>query len=108
MTVSCRAFDLETRLGNKPARNRVNIPSMPEDRTLSIHVHKNDLSHIIEEYWQKGYVLKEKTFPTVIAQKGFIKLIFIPKEDWDGSEAIDRTLPKKKKRFFLGGFLNGG
>ncbi len=44
-----------------------------------VHAHQLDSSRIIEEYRQKGYVLKEQTEPTIVAQAGFQRLVFVPK-----------------------------
>ena len=51
------------------------------DRTKSEHVHRMDAEPVIEEYRRNGYVLKEQTKPTIMAQRGFVKLIFVPAED---------------------------
>lgn len=51
------------------------------ERTESVHVHRGDVAHVIAEYRAKGFKLKEKTSPTIIAQRGFIKLVFVADED---------------------------
>ena len=56
------------------------------DRTECVHVHSQDSVRVIEEYRQKGFVLKERTNPTIVAQVGFVKLIFIPADDPDAPQ----------------------
>ena len=46
----------------------------------SVHVHSIDERGVIEEFKQRGFVLHERTNPTIIAQMGFIKLIFVRDE----------------------------
>jgi len=46
------------------------------DNFTSVHVHRQDEAKLIGEYEKKGYELVERTKPTVIAQRGFVKLIF--------------------------------
>jgi hypothetical protein len=67
------------------------------DRTESVHVHRNDATPVIESFRKKGYVLKETTDPTIIAQTGFVKLIFVPEEDYVEPE---ETPPKKRFGIF--------
>ena len=50
------------------------------DQYEAVHVHCIDERGVIEEYREKGFVLKERTTPTIIAQMGFVKLIFVPAE----------------------------
>jgi len=51
----------------------------------AVHVHSIDARGVIEEYAKRGYVLRERTHPTIIAQMGFIKLIFERAEAAEGS-----------------------
>jgi len=46
------------------------------ERIESVHVHCIDARGMIEEYREKGFVLKERLPPTIPAQPGFIKLVF--------------------------------
>jgi len=50
------------------------------DCSESVHVHRMDADSVIEEYRQKGYTLKERTKPTIPAQIGFERLVFVPTE----------------------------
>lgn len=67
------------------------------DRSESVHVHKNDAGPVIEAYRRKGFVLQETTDPTIIAQAGFVKLIFVPEEDYDPTR---ESKPPSPRRFF--------
>jgi hypothetical protein len=53
------------------------------DNSESVHVHRRDSAPVIESYRKRGFVLKETTKPTIIAQKGFVKLIFVPADQTD-------------------------
>lgn len=46
-----------------------------------VHVHWIDEKNVIEEYRQLGFTLVERTKPTIVAQIGFVKLIFAKVED---------------------------
>ena len=43
----------------------------------AVHVHILDEQGVIDQYEAKGYVLQQRTKPTIIAQGGFVKLIFV-------------------------------
>jgi hypothetical protein len=43
----------------------------------AVHVHCLDEQGVIDQYKAKGYVLHQRTKPTIIAQGGFVKLIFV-------------------------------
>ena len=73
------------------------------DRSESVHVHQSDADPVIESYRKKGFVLQETTDPTIIAQAGFVKLIFVPEEDFDPNRG--QKPPQPKKRFKLFSFL---
>jgi len=47
-----------------------------KDKIEAVHVHCMDAKQVIKEYREQGYLLKERTEPTILAQLGFIKLIF--------------------------------
>lgn len=70
------------------------------DRVETVHAHKIDADRIIEEYRQKGYALKERTKPTVIAQTGFEKLVFVPIEDMPPTQP-EPLGESRKRRWFL-------
>ncbi len=72
-----------------------------EDRSESVHVHWYDASHVIEQFRKKGFSLKEQTEPTVLAQKGFIKLIFVPEDEIETPVTLSPPAKPKKKFFFL-------
>ncbi len=46
----------------------------------SVHVHNMDVDSVVEQYRARGFVLQERTAPTIPAQPGFVKLIFAPRE----------------------------
>lgn len=70
-----------------------NTPAM-EDRTLSVHAHRADADAVIREQRQNGYVLKERTKPTIPAQDGFVRLVFVPEESLPGTKrSRRRSLP---------------
>ena len=46
----------------------------------AVHVHCLDEKGVIDQYLAKGYVLQKRTKPTIIAQGGFVKLIFVRAE----------------------------
>ncbi len=71
------------------------------DKSESVHVHHLDVSQTVEAYRKKGLVLKEKTDPTIIAQAGFVKLIFVPEEDLDSMPAAKPKNPKKRRGLFF-------
>lgn len=66
------------------------------DRSEAVHVHKSDVESTMESYRQKGYVLQETTDPTIIAQVGFVKLIFVPVEDF----VPEPEPPRRSKKLF--------
>jgi hypothetical protein len=70
------------------------------DRSEAVHVHKSDADPVIEAYRKKGYVLLETTDPTIIAQAGFIKLIFVPEEDYIPQPEVPH-IPKKRFGLFF-------
>ena len=77
------------------------------DRSESVHVHRGDARQVIKEYRLKGFVLKERTKPTVVAQDGFIRLVFIPAEEAVVSVPPQPTDEKpKRRRTFLFWKLN--
>jgi len=45
-----------------------------------------DADLVVEEYRKKGYKLKEQTKPTIIAQKGFVRLVFVPADNQEQSQ----------------------
>jgi hypothetical protein len=51
-----------------------------DDNFVAIHVHWTDADPLIEEYRLKGYVVKERTEPTILAQAGFERIVFVPSE----------------------------
>jgi len=57
------------------------------DQIESVHVHKMDVKQVIKEYGEKGFVLQERTLPTIVAQMGFVKLIFVKAETADNSNS---------------------
>jgi hypothetical protein len=61
-----------------------------EDRSQSVHVHKSDATQVVRDYREKGYTLKERAKPTIPAQDGFIRLIFVPTAD-----ILAADVPKK-------------
>ena len=79
------------------------IVSLMIDRSESVHAHKTDVAGVIETFRKKGYVLRETADPTIIAQAGFVKLIFIPEEDAAQMPAVGPASPKKRRGpfFFL-------
>ena len=48
-----------------------------ETKTEVVHVHIIDVQAVTEEYRRKGYVLLDRVPPTIAAQPGFVKLIFV-------------------------------
>ena len=93
-------FAPEKWLGNKFKTTAVSIVSM-SDRSESVHVHRSDAAQVIEEYRLKGYVLKDRTKPTIAAQPGFVKLIFIPAEDAAAIPPVTTPPAPKRKGFFI-------
>lgn len=71
------------------------------DLSESVHVHRSDAALIIEEYRLKGYVVKEQTKPTVIAQRGFVKLIFVPIGEDLRQPAVEEPPGEPKRRAFF-------
>jgi len=71
--------------GNLFARNPSQHYLMSEDYK-STHVHRMDADLVVEEYRKKGYKLKEQTKPTIIAQKGFVRLVFVPADNQEQSQ----------------------
>jgi hypothetical protein len=69
------AFALITSQRNSPAKIRSNNAVM-EREYEAVHVHCLDEQGVIDQYRAKGYVLEKRTRPTIIAQGGFVKLIF--------------------------------
>ncbi len=51
------------------------------DNYEAVHVHSIDARGVIEEYKKRGFILKERTTPTIVAQGGFVKLIFAKAEE---------------------------
>lgn len=49
------------------------------EESESVHVHCIDERAVIKDYTSRGFVLKARTAPTIIAQMGFVKLIFVRK-----------------------------
>lgn len=47
----------------------------------SVHVHWSDAKLVIDEYSEKGYTLIDRTKPTIIAQIGFVRLVFYKSEN---------------------------
>ncbi len=72
-----------------------------EDRSESVHVHKSDASLVVREYRQKGYVLKERAKPTIAAQDGFIRLIFIPEEEAPCEKPSHKLSPRSLWQLLL-------
>ena len=66
-----------------------------EETLHAVHVHSIDAGCVIEEYRAKGFVLSERTAPTIAAQPGFVKLIFIPAD-----QVVD-SKRKENRRFRL-------
>ena len=58
-----------------------------DDCSESVHVHRMDADSVIEEYRRKGFTLKESTKPTIPAQIGFVRLVFVPTEFADTEPA---------------------
>jgi len=50
------------------------------DDSVAVHVHCLDERGVIEQYKAQGYILQQRTKPTIIAQGGFVKLIFVRAE----------------------------
>jgi len=71
------------------------------DRSESVHVHRGDAALLIEEYRQKGFVLKEQTKPTVIAQRGFVQLVFVPAEDYVPEPQVEEIHEPKRRILFF-------
>ncbi len=46
-----------------------------------VHVHTLDERAVIADYVKRGFALKERTTPTIIAQGGFVKLIFVKQNE---------------------------
>jgi hypothetical protein len=46
-----------------------------------VHVHSVDARTVIEAYRLKGLVLVERTKPTIIAQQGYVRLVFASAEE---------------------------
>ena len=55
------------------------------ENSVAVHTHEMDSDRLIEQYRQKGYVLYERTEPTIVCQARFERLVFIPEAE---SEAI--------------------
>jgi hypothetical protein len=73
---------------------------------LMVHVRRPDAPAVIEEYRQKGYTLNARVRPTVIAQEGFEKLVFISSEDLnsqlqEGSKSAEVGLLKRLFKAFV-------
>jgi hypothetical protein len=51
-----------------------------DSEAVHVHVHCLDEKGVINEYNAQGYLLQERTKPTIIAQMGFVKLIFVKAE----------------------------
>jgi hypothetical protein len=58
----------------------------------AVHVHCIDERGVIEEYRQRGFILKERTAPTIIAQMGFVKLIFVASERVEAEQSASAYL----------------
>jgi len=54
-----------------------------------------DEKTVIEEYRQNGFELVDRTKPTIIAQMGFIRLVFAP-----AAEAAAQPTPKEVRSKF--------
>jgi hypothetical protein len=52
-----------------------------DEKCVTVHAHWMDADGLIESYRLKGYVLSERTPPTILAQAGFERLVFITKEE---------------------------
>jgi len=50
-------------------------------RAEEVHVHCLDEQRVVDEYRKKGYVLYKRQPPAIVAQPGFMKLLFLPAED---------------------------
>jgi len=59
------------------------------DRTETVHVHRGDVATVTKEYRQKGFELKERTAPTIITQRGFVRLVFAPTQDQEASSQAE-------------------
>jgi hypothetical protein len=51
------------------------------ERAEVVHVHCLDEGRVVEQFRDKGYVLYERTQPSIVAQAGFSRLVFIPSDD---------------------------
>jgi len=60
----------------------------------AVHVHSLDAQDVIAQYRSKGFVLQERTVPTIFAQPGFVKLIFVP-------AGLAKANETQKRRFWL-------
>ena len=66
-----------------------------ETKTEAVHVHIIDVQAVTEEYRRRGYVLLDRVPPTIAAQPGFVKLIFVQEEP---SHKVER---QNKSRYRL-------
>jgi len=51
------------------------------DRCEEVHVQCLDEDRVVEQYREKGYALCARKPPSIDAQAGFCRLVFIPLED---------------------------
>lgn len=89
----------------EPSYASGHIVEAMDQNTVAVHVHKSDAEAAIEKYAKEGYVLVDTTPPTIIAQAGFVRLVFLPKELADLMQPAekpsdnDNFFARAKKRF---------
>jgi hypothetical protein len=61
-----------------------------EEQSVIVHAHEIDIPKVIEEHAARGYVLVARTPPTIVAQAGFERLVFLPKDVAEQLNLLDK------------------
>jgi hypothetical protein len=80
-----------------------------DEKCEVVHAHQMDADKVIEQFHQRGYVLVARTPPTIIAQAGFERFEFLPKElagDIVEPEAVTEPSAATKVKKRILGFLS--
>ena len=60
-----------------------------DEKSLEVHAHQIDADQLIEKQLARGYVLLERTPPTIVAQAGFERFVFVPAEEAERLKTLE-------------------